>query len=225
MQIKKFLSQISLNITLFWFLPLASSVEHRIDNFHYPDDYKEVATLIKNEWPRLFMQPEYDHSIVNKMLIHHLPGQIAYHDKLLHVKVLHAENKIAAFATYYYPSAAIGHIELLAVDKQFQSKGLGKKLIEYVCAEVARQGAKTLQLYVYTNNGKAIKFYTNLGFSVASNYPGYILLSKAIDKKDSRDAIIKDEGVNTPPLNSYNSDESYIASPSNDDIALPGFKT
>lgn len=159
-----------------------SVTDPRIDNYN-PNDYEGVTTLIKEEWPKLFMQPEYDPKIVNTMLIHNHPGYIAYRDKKLFIKVLRDEDKISGFATYYYPSATIGHIELLAINKQYRSKGLGKKLVEYVATEVARQGAKTLELYVYTNNQHAIKFYTNLGFSVKNNYPGYILLSKPIKEQ------------------------------------------
>jgi len=167
-------------ITFLWCIPTLSTIDPQIDNYNYQNDYQGMIALIKEEWPKLFLQPEYDCKIVNKMLLQNVPGNIAYQDKKLFIKVLRDEDKITGFATYYYPNATIGHIELLAVNKFYRSRGLGKKLIEYVTAEVARQGAKTLQLYVYTNNSHAIKFYTHLGFSVKSNYPGYILLSKPI---------------------------------------------
>lgn len=186
MKNKKTLFRFRLNIGLILLLRCIFALpvtDPHIDNYNYANDYQGIVTLIKEEWPKLFMQPEYDPKIVNTMLIQNNPGYIAYRDKKLFIKVLRDEEKISGFATYYYPTATIGHIELLAVNKQYRSKGLGKKLVEYVAAEVARQGAKTLELYVYTNNSHAIKFYTHLGFSVKSNYPGYILLSKPIKEQ------------------------------------------
>lgn len=170
-------------IALTWCISSLATVNINIDNYNYLRDCSEIVGLIREEWSKLFLQPSYDDKMINKMLVKNRPFSIAYQDKQLHIRVLRDEDKIAGFATYYYPAPTVGHIELLAINKQFRSKGLGKKLIEYVTTEMAKQGVKTLQLYVYPTNPEAIKFYTHLGFTVKAHYPGYMLLYKPIKEQ------------------------------------------
>lgn len=66
------------------------------------------------------------------------------------------------------------YISTLFVDKKFQRKGMGKKLIERVLKE-----KKIVNIYVdtYLNNKKAIKFYKALGFEVVCRITDSLVLS------------------------------------------------
>ncbi len=57
-----------------------------------------------------------------------------------------------------------GTIPLLAVAPPAQGRGVGQKLMEAAEIWSSKQGHRLLHLEVFANNGKAQKFYSNLGF-------------------------------------------------------------
>lgn len=54
----------------------------------------------------------------------------------------------------------------VGVLKQFQGIGVGKKLMEIAEFWVRKEGLERLQLSVFSNNKKAIDFYTSFGFEI-----------------------------------------------------------
>lgn len=171
--------------TNFYFLFLLTSflnlfAQPHVVEFNQKLDTSALTDLIKSEWTKLFPTPYYDQSIVSAMLINKRPGDITHSTKQLTIKVLHEDQKIVGFITYYFINNIILHIELLAIHSNFRAKGYGKFLINWVINEAKNQGAKAAELYVYNTNPKAIEFYKCLGFTPKYTFPGYKLLSKDI---------------------------------------------
>jgi ribosomal protein S18 acetylase RimI-like enzyme len=65
-------------------------------------------------------------------------------------------------------------IERIYVKKEFQGRGLGKKLIEFALKIARQSGKKFAWLGVWEKNEKAIGFYQSLGFHQAGTH-GFIL--------------------------------------------------
>lgn len=162
-----------------------------LTDFNVNNDYEYVVGLMKKEWIKLFPSPNFNDTIVNKMLLKKIPGNTPYSHRPLHVKIIKDENKAIGFITYYFATPNIGYIELFAIDKPFQSKGYGKKTINYIAKEMADNGMSSLYLYVYTSNPKAIEFYTKLGFKHKEQYPGYLLLALDISSFKTREMPVK----------------------------------
>lgn len=57
-------------------------------------------------------------------------------------------------------------VDNVVVDKAFQSKGIGKKLFEFIERWASENEFKTIELNTYVQNSKSHKFYFNLGFSI-----------------------------------------------------------
>lgn len=60
------------------------------------------------------------------------------------------------------------YVELdnVVVDKNFRSKGTGKKLCDWIIAEAKRCGCKTAMLDAYVENASAHKFYYRDGYII-----------------------------------------------------------
>ena len=57
-------------------------------------------------------------------------------------------------------------IEAIGVDSNYQNKGIGKQLMDYVISIAKEQGCNTVALTVNKENITAIKFYEKLGMRV-----------------------------------------------------------
>lgn len=179
---KNLYSRLILKFIYLWLLAASFyiSAQFSIVPFTKERDKQAVITIIQDDWNKLFTLPRFNQNIVDRMLEHQHPGDMAHHTKHLTIAVLYDEERLVGFITYYYTNASTSNIELLAIDKNYRSKGYGKKLIEYVMREVRSQGVNAIQLYVYTSNQSALQFYTHLGFSIKGTIPGCFLLSKSI---------------------------------------------
>ena len=87
----------------------------------------------------------------------------------LHTMKLYKEpdGKLAGFTTYYHPYMhQAGHalILFLVIDKDARNKGYGKKMLEYVIAELKKEGCTSAELAVRVENLEAQKLYKKLGF-------------------------------------------------------------
>jgi GNAT superfamily N-acetyltransferase len=143
-------------------------------------DFIPVCSIMKSNWAKLSTIPSYHQPIMDGMLIQQIPFDQFHKDKKLRIIVYEIEGKIVGFATYFYSSPATGHVELLAIAPDYQSKGLGKKMMEYIQNECMHNNAQFIQLYVYPSNPKAIDFYKHLGFSVKLRAMQQWLLSKIL---------------------------------------------
>ncbi len=82
----------------------------------------------------------------------------------LKVKTYRIHGKPVGFVGYYSESFYEGRIHFLGVDKEYRSRGIARKLINYVLADLKRKGARVVQLYVANDNTPARKLYESLGF-------------------------------------------------------------
>ena len=57
-------------------------------------------------------------------------------------------------------------VDNVIIDKQQQSKGLGKLFFEYIENWAKEKEYKTIELNTYVQNSKSHKFYYNLGFDI-----------------------------------------------------------
>lgn len=145
-----------------------------------PQDFTAVCDIMKSNWTKLSTLPSYNQAIMDGMLIGRIPFDQSHKDKKLYIIVHEIEDKVTGFATYFYSSPITGHVELLAIAPEYQSKGLGKKIMEYIQNEFTHNKAQYIQLYVYPNNTKAIDFYKRLGFGVKLRALQHWLLSKIL---------------------------------------------
>lgn len=59
-------------------------------------------------------------------------------------------------------------IHMLGIDPEFQGQGLGKKLLQTAIYRMEKQGAKTVELTVDSENTPAVSLYNSLGFTLKS---------------------------------------------------------
>lgn len=64
-------------------------------------------------------------------------------------------------------------IHMLGVDPEFRGKGLGKKLLQTSLCQMNKQGVKTFELTVDSENTPAVSFYESLGFELKSRSAWY----------------------------------------------------
>ncbi|MDR3647079.1 MAG: GNAT family N-acetyltransferase [Candidatus Babeliales bacterium] len=91
------------------------------------------------------------------------PNDPEYYGKL-NIRVLLLKDKPVGFVTYYKKKFYEAQIQFLYVDGQYRGKGYAKKLIDYVCADLKKQGISIVKLVTYTNNFAALKLYKKIGF-------------------------------------------------------------
>lgn len=87
------------------------------------------------------------------------------HDAQL-VRLIHAGIGLDEPLLELYPAHL--HIDLLPVA---QGQGLGRRLIEMLCAQLTAQGVPGLHLSVASTNQQAIGFYQRLGFQTLQSHP------------------------------------------------------
>ncbi|MBF8376969.1 GNAT family N-acetyltransferase [Alicyclobacillus mali] len=84
---------------------------------------------------------------------------------------------------YSYLPSAVGkvHVSALVIDSKFQRKGIGRKAMEHLEAEVRRTGAHTLEVFIQDVNPSSLAFAKQLGFrEVARVEPRTLVLWKVI---------------------------------------------
>ena len=58
-----------------------------------------------------------------------------------------------------------GYISLIGIKSEFQGRGLGRTLMNYIVLECKKNGMKSLKLEVDNDNISAIAFYEKYGFA------------------------------------------------------------
>jgi mycothiol synthase len=88
------------------------------------------------------------------------------------VKSIEAEGKKVGYLWPYKLLKDKGRIHMrihmLGVDPEFQGEGLGKKLLQTAIYQMYKQGAKTVELTVDSENTPAVSLYNSLGFTLKS---------------------------------------------------------
>jgi putative acetyltransferase len=86
-----------------------------------------------------------------------------------------ADNLLALVGITRLPhrSSHVAYIHKLAVNPEFQNKGIGRKLFSTVITDLKNAGVKRLELKVESDNHNAIAFYKKIGFQIEGTLKGY----------------------------------------------------
>ncbi len=90
----------------------------------------------------------------------------------VNVLVARIDNRIIGFAIMRYGDDN-AHLDLIAVDPEYQRHGVGRQLLEWLekCAAVA--GTFRIALEVRASNREAQLFYERMGYHTLVHLPGY----------------------------------------------------
>jgi ribosomal protein S18 acetylase RimI-like enzyme len=88
------------------------------------------------------------------------------------VIVTRRERRIAAFAMMHFGDDA-AHLNLLAVAAPYRRQGLGRQLVDWLCASALEAGSSRINLELRTTNIDALAFYAALGFEREGVRQGY----------------------------------------------------
>lgn len=86
--------------------------------------------------------------------------------------VVEMKNKIAGYIIAYTVRGS-AYFDSLAIDRDYQKKGIGGTLFSHVLNCFKKQGIKKYLLEVNTRNKKAIAFYRQFGFHIAKTIRKY----------------------------------------------------
>ncbi|MCK5632450.1 GNAT family N-acetyltransferase [bacterium] len=146
--------------------PIVSFVEER--------DTKEILDIFYNDWYWLFPGPDYSPEFILK---NKAPGKEWYQARYmgkLHIKVLRESGKVAGFTTFYKKNFYEGHIQFVAVAKDFRKKGYGQMLTEHAIKSLIDLGSKKITLLTRLNNTRARSIYERIGFKETRRDDGFI---------------------------------------------------
>ena len=131
----------------------------RIEQVTGGEDLDHVCALeaesFTNPWTREMLERELQHSDVARVYALRL-----------------AEGTIAAFCTCWVVFDEL-HVNTIAVSPSRRRQGLGMRLMRYVLAAAAREGATRATLEVRRSNAAALGLYERLGFRVTAVRPHY----------------------------------------------------
>ncbi|MFQ6050787.1 MAG: GNAT family N-acetyltransferase [Candidatus Hydrothermarchaeota archaeon] len=75
----------------------------------------------------------------------------------------------------------LGEIHEVVVIREFQGKGIGKRLFETGLSYLKSKGIKNLELWVGENNRRARKFYRKYGFKEVEKRWDWVRMTKKLD--------------------------------------------
>lgn len=114
-------------------------------------DKEAVVRIISETKPQLGIEGEYWASQVTNET---------------EVSVIVVNGNVAGFIEYaLFQESTVGHIFYFAIGAEYRDHGLGRRLIQFAVDRLRSLGAQTISLNAYSNNTKAINFYTKFGFS------------------------------------------------------------
>ena len=96
---------------------------------------------------------------------------------LLHDEVVDGQARLAGFCwtkVHADEHPPLGEIYVIAVDPDFQGRGLGRRLVLAGLEYLARKGLTVGMLYVDAGNRPAVKLYIDLGFDIAHIDRAYV---------------------------------------------------
>jgi ribosomal protein S18 acetylase RimI-like enzyme len=131
-------------------------------------DLETIRRLAHEIWPAAYLeilgQQQLDYMLEKIYSLNSLEHQLIV---LKHRFIILSEDGITAgFASFSpHDDAAIYHLNKIYVLPSFQGKHFGKKLLDYIIAEIKKTGATSLQLNVNRHN-KALHFYEKQGFKI-----------------------------------------------------------
>ena len=102
------------------------------------------------------------------------PRRVANHIRGTNSIVVAARDKeaIAGFAVMHFKDDS-AHLNLLAVEPDYRRRGVGRSLIKWLEDSARVAGIKIISLEVRSSNHRALRFYSELGYSETGVIPGY----------------------------------------------------
>lgn len=169
------ISSVLLGILLIYFVT-TKTPELQVQNYSNDRDREFIFDAFKKDEYWLVAYKGFD---IAFMLDTFSPRQNdpQYYGKL-NIKVLLNHNKPVGFTTYYKKKFYEAQIQFLYVDNKYRGKGYAKILIDYVLADLKKQGVLIAKLVTYINNTSAIKVYNKLGFKEVSRDEKYVSFEK-----------------------------------------------
>lgn len=142
------------------------------------NDYNEVENLVRNTFWNIYRPGAYEHYIVHNLRNHEsFIKELAY--------IIEKDNKIIGHINYskgkiIYKDKEINAIILgpISIDKEFQNKGYGTKLIKHTINIIKE---KNIPFIIVVGDKK---YYHRFGFETASKYNIYLEGTKEDEKSD-----------------------------------------
>lgn len=135
-------------------IPVLNALNQEVQALHYkifPKKFKPSSIADMSEIFKKFLEDENSTSLIAYSEDNEPIGYILFEDK---------KYKESGF-TFAYRSLYIHHISL---NKEFQGKGIGKKLMQEVIDRARELNIDCVELDVWSQNIKAKEFFKNLGF-------------------------------------------------------------
>lgn len=127
-------------------------------------DRNYVMNLLKNNKDKVLDMEDDD---LKYMIDTHSPlTEYNQYFGNMKIKVFFYNNNPVGFVTYIMDESYSGSIETLVVDEQFQGKGYGKKIVNYVLDQLQKMKAQTVEIATVAGNTGAQKLYESLGFII-----------------------------------------------------------
>lgn len=137
-------------------------------------DLNEVGNLMKRE----FSKPPFKERVSIKDVL----KSLRFYLKIGRIYLAIKENEIIGIIVFkieQYWEGKVIIIEDLAINKKFQSQGIGKKLMKFVESYAKKEKAEFV-LFATNKKSEAIKFYKKLGYKPEENT---VFMGKKIKKK------------------------------------------
>ncbi len=133
-----------------------------VRSFEYNNHLIPLTNLLKDNWDVLAPGIEYDKKMIDLTFKDHI--SLTFYPKNLIIKVLQKDKQIIGFITYLISWENTGHIELFAINNNFQRHGYGTQLVTYAINDLQQMGATSINICVSEKNRKAQALYYKLGF-------------------------------------------------------------
>lgn len=120
-------------------------------------DFKEIARLIKNEYLKHYKEKWTEKNAIKTL---------DYYWKIAEIFVAEIEKNIIGFVIIreeYYNNGKSIMIEELVVDGEFQGKGIGKKLMQFV-EDYCKKNKINFIWLITGKKVDAFKFYEKIGY-------------------------------------------------------------
>ncbi len=147
---------------VFFQLPAAVVAQGPIYDYEPARDRKDIVDYFERN---LYWLTPSSQSDIEFQLDHKSPNRSPLYFGKLIVKVLREDGKFVGFTAYYRQTLTKAMLLYVGVNEEFQGKGYGRKLVEYILKDLKRRGAHSVWLLTRTNNFSAQKLYNKTDFT------------------------------------------------------------
>lgn len=119
-------------------------------------DIESIRKIFRDNYKNLLILPD-------RCNLEEVMSRDIFYNPTLTV-IRNENNEVVGFTTYKFgkPDIWALHIEMLGIDKEYQKKGYGKRLIQYLADQAKDQGFSRLHL---SSAPASVGFYQKMGFS------------------------------------------------------------